>query len=937
MSLPFSTRRLPVLALLTLVFALAGVGQSWAGNRYVRSGASGAGTGANWTDALTALPGELIPGETYYVASGNYGGQYVSRTIANTTMIYVRKATVADHGTSTGWSDSYATGQAVWSVPSGATPPWTTCWNIATGYIEFDGVTGSGTSGHGFKIVGYQGIPAVVKVNNGYTANSLTFKHVEMSATSYGGGSATRIFWNAANSFSDHTFQYCYFHDAGASWVSESTGANWLAEYCTFARCGSANPAQHCAGIVFGGIQNATLRYCVLQDMLQNGSTTFIEPQGSGAGGLYIYGNVFQDTLPSSGCSQGIFAITASDVMTGVQILNNTIYGLHSNQPGVWGGNVAGSTLTVRNNVWQNCDVTPAMGGSGTFTTSNNILNTGEVAFRGPSTGDFQLSANTSSGMTLSSPYDTDPAGTARVPGSWSIGAYQYTPLVGNPGTVNLSSNVYSISEAAGFITIPVLRVGGSTGAASVQYATSDGTAYAGTNYTATSGTLNWSGGDSTTKSFNVPVLDLDVYGYPTFNITLSSATGASLGAPSTAVVTILGTGSPPVSLLPWPATWKATNGVISAPFISSGGYLFQTDTTDIADGGTANFTFVAPSDMYASVTVKVNAPQLYQNSAGFDFNNIVQTHPDNTCQFNPVTDGFEDRDVGWQGSLSPEATPPTKVWFIPAGTNTLTVRGREGMTQFDEITVVKLVTNTISSVSTTQTNGWYKAGVVIPISVNLPVAGTVTGTPLLNLNVYTNAIYASGSGTTNLIFNYTVASGQSTVQLDNLSTNSLSLNGGTLKDSNGVDFLLPLPAPGTSGSLGFGRSIVVDTTPPSTLIGEPSTTLSDHIDVTFPVTFVDDYFNYSTLNSSDVTLTVVSGSVAGTVSVSGVFNVFYVTIGSITGTGSFYISIAPGAGVDLAGNLATGAGPSTSVNVISPTNGQARVVSTTAGTVIGK
>ena len=63
-----------------------------------------------------------------------------------------------------------------------------------------------------------------------------------------------------------------------------------------------------------------------------------------------------------------------------------------------------------------------------------------------------------------------------------------------------------------------------------VDYATSDGTATAGADYTATSGTLTFAAGEKT-KTVNVPVLD-DSHdeGEETFTLTLSNPTGARIG-----------------------------------------------------------------------------------------------------------------------------------------------------------------------------------------------------------------------------------------------------------------------------------------------------------------------------------------------------------------------------------------------------------------------
>ena len=88
--------------------------------------------------------------------------------------------------------------------------------------------------------------------------------------------------------------------------------------------------------------------------------------------------------------------------------------------------------------------------------------------------------------------------------------------------------------------TITVLRKGGTAGNLTVDYATIDGTATAGQDYTATSGTLTFSGGE-TSKSFQIPILD-DAVTEPdeTFTVALRNASSLeTLGAPSTLVVTI--------------------------------------------------------------------------------------------------------------------------------------------------------------------------------------------------------------------------------------------------------------------------------------------------------------------------------------------------------------------------------------------------------------
>ena len=75
-----------------------------------------------------------------------------------------------------------------------------------------------------------------------------------------------------------------------------------------------------------------------------------------------------------------------------------------------------------------------------------------------------------------------------------------------------------------------------------VHYATSDGTATAGSDYTAESGTLNFAAGQ-TSQTFTIPLLpQFGLVPDRTINLTLSNPTGgALLDNPRTAVVTIAG------------------------------------------------------------------------------------------------------------------------------------------------------------------------------------------------------------------------------------------------------------------------------------------------------------------------------------------------------------------------------------------------------------
>src|ERR1044072_3090767 len=99
--------------------------------------------------------------------------------------------------------------------------------------------------------------------------------------------------------------------------------------------------------------------------------------------------------------------------------------------------------------------------------------------------------------------------------------------LTARAQTLELSTEVYVVDEAAGTVTLTVLKNGAAAGPISVHYATSDGfSATAPGDYTNTSGDLTFAPNE-TSKQFTVPIVDDAVYeGSENFKVTLSNTTG---------------------------------------------------------------------------------------------------------------------------------------------------------------------------------------------------------------------------------------------------------------------------------------------------------------------------------------------------------------------------------------------------------------------------
>ncbi|WP_145662781.1 Ig-like domain-containing protein [Bradyrhizobium stylosanthis] len=138
--------------------------------------------------------------------------------------------------------------------------------------------------------------------------------------------------------------------------------------------------------------------------------------------------------------------------------------------------------------------------------------------------------------------------------------------------------------------------------------------------------------------------------------------------------------------------------------------------------------------------------------------------------------------------------------------------------------------------------NSTLNAGDVVSVTVSFSEAVTVTGTPQLALNIGgtpVQANYASGSGSTQLVFTYTIQAGQNDVNGISLDANALSLNGGTIADAAGNAAVL------TAAAVADNASYKVDTTAPTvsseaitSATGAQSSTLNAGDVVSVTVTF---------------------------------------------------------------------------------------------------
>ena len=179
--------------------------------------------------------------------------------------------------------------------------------------------------------------------------------------------------------------------------------------------------------------------------------------------------------------------------------------------------------------------------------------------------------------------------------------------------------------EAAGSIAVSVTRTGGKEGSVTVNYATSDGTAIAGSDYTTTSGTLTFAAGELV-KTFSIPITNDSINeGDETINLTLSSPTGAAvLGTQTAAVLTILDDPPPTVTVSPHGTTTNSAPVSFTLTFseavtgLTASGISVTNGSKGALSGSGTTYTLpVTPGDQGA-VTCQVIAAAA-QDSAGHD------------------------------------------------------------------------------------------------------------------------------------------------------------------------------------------------------------------------------------------------------------------------------------------------------------------------------
>ncbi|WP_022976195.1 choice-of-anchor D domain-containing protein [Nevskia ramosa] len=187
--------------------------------------------------------------------------------------------------------------------------------------------------------------------------------------------------------------------------------------------------------------------------------------------------------------------------------------------------------------------------GSYSLAQSVSLANTGNAALTISgiaATGDFMQTSHCGLVLAAGSSCTIDvsfaPTATGSRSGTLSVSSSAASSptlasLSGTGGTASnkpmrlaLAAASINVKEGAGSAVFEVNRSGSFDGAVSVRYATADGSAIAGQDYTAASGTLSWAPGDSAAKTITVPLIDdQNVEDKESFTLSLSAPTGNAI------------------------------------------------------------------------------------------------------------------------------------------------------------------------------------------------------------------------------------------------------------------------------------------------------------------------------------------------------------------------------------------------------------------------
>lgn len=403
--------------------------------------ATGGGTGTDWSN-IKAWSGTPVRGDTWYLQDGTYTGKTLSVAISGTTRITIKKATIADHVTDTGWVSTMGDGQA----------NFTGALIFNSGYWTVDGQAGAGdgsVTAYGFSVLTGQGSSACdMEGTSGTHLTNIIVQYCELAGVTnlgdftYTSGTKPLVF-----SFTDNcTAHHCYIHggeslidtESGGSTAAASTGISISNCICAASRSIAASFHANVAYMTacsFGVFANNLVYNYNAEGFFVTGFEATVTD-------WKIYGNVFYSTGAGEDSPRGI-ELRQDYSYQRIVAINNTFVNLgtggYMDRTAETGNTCSGCAAT--NNLSYG---SPNEQGNSTFSNNTDDSVNRFVSLAG---FDFRLTAGLA-GLSLAAPYNVDVLGNTRAgDGTWDRGAYEYGAALSSTvltvsGTVNIGGKV---------------------------------------------------------------------------------------------------------------------------------------------------------------------------------------------------------------------------------------------------------------------------------------------------------------------------------------------------------------------------------------------------------------------------------------------------------------------------------------------------------------
>lgn len=424
--------------LLCILFIFLSAQMGFATNWYVRPNAYSSGTnaGTDWTNAWKGA-GAIVwggsgvnPGDTVYFGGGDYtAAMNITKGGSAGNITTLKRATVADHGTDTGW-DAGLNAQ-VHFVGVGITMKKTV--EGYQGYITIDGQV---TDGWYMDFTGGETGTAINLTDTSQgSLGYITLRYLKIEGIIAGGtayANSRAIHGNNARGLEkipNLTIEYCNIGYWTPAMINLYYWSNVIIQNCNLYYAVSTLGGPHEDILMMYYSSNVTIRNNTIYGARVEG--LYFE---TGVDGVYVYNNIFYQPAAYIGMGDAVASANADNI-TNLYVYNNVIDGYligvrHSD---------AGDTGSVQNNIFVNNATDYSLGASvtkdynafdGTTTETHGVGSVATSIFTDYAEHDYTLVAGTNAvvdvGATLGSPYNIDMLNYGRPFGAaYDIGPYE--------------------------------------------------------------------------------------------------------------------------------------------------------------------------------------------------------------------------------------------------------------------------------------------------------------------------------------------------------------------------------------------------------------------------------------------------------------------------------------------------------------------------------